>query len=162
MTGKSRIGARIALFAAFAATGVVTLTTASALPDATSYTRLSGANEVPPHPTAAVGTAVVVVDLGTNTVCTSYNFSGLSAPATAGHIHKAPPGVAGPVVVPFTGVPNATAGGGQSCLVVAPALAADIAANPGSYYVNFHDSVYPGGEIRGQLRSSAPAPTPVS
>ena len=106
---------------------------------------------MPPTASAGRGTVAVNVDLALNRVCVSYNFGGLSAPATAAHIHQAPPGVSGPVVVPIAGVPNATAGGGTSCSTVSPALAQAIANDPAAFYVNIHDAVYPGGEIRGQL-----------
>ena len=33
-----------------------------------------------------------------------------------------------------------------------PAELAGIVADPGAYYVNVHTKVYPGGEIRGQLK----------
>jgi len=113
-------------------------------------TALLPGNEVPPHATAATGLTLITVNPGQSEVCWEITFSGLSAPATAAHIHFGPPGVAGAIVIP-TPVPNVTSGTGTGCAVVASPLAHDLAANPTGYYVNVHDSVFPGGEIRGQL-----------
>lgn len=81
----------------------------------------------------------------------------------AGHIHRAPRGVNGPVVRGLfpndpqneefraEGFPSdddlRVKGRGS----IAPVLAADICANPQNYYVNFHTAQFPGGAIRGQL-----------
>jgi hypothetical protein len=72
----------------------------------------------------------------------------------AGHVHRAPAGVAGGVVVPLfasAGVTdlqiNDTGEKG-----IDGALADDICANPQSYYVNYHTNPgFPAGAIRGQL-----------
>ena len=107
-------------------------------------------NEVPPHNTSATGSALITVNPGQAEVCWSITFSGLSTPATAAHIHHGPPGVAAPVVIP-TPVPAVATGTGHGCTTVTSELAHDLAANPSDYYVNVHDSVFPTGEIRGQL-----------
>ena len=113
-------------------------------------TVLSPGEEVPPHDTAATGTARVTVNVGHSEVCWDISFSDLSAPAIAAHIHQAPQGVNGPVVIP-TPVPAEVTGTAHDCAVVDNALARDLNENPDQYYVNVHDSVFPGGEIRGQL-----------
>ena len=74
----------------------------------------------------------------------------------AGHIHQAPVGVAGPIVVPLfvsptpatnarhirqSGVANPFAG----------TTGADLCTNPSAYYVNYHTTAFTGGAIRGQL-----------
>jgi CHRD domain len=69
------------------------------------------------------------------------------ATATAAHIHVGAVGVAGPVVVPLQ-PPNRLA---ADCVRPAPALLADIVANPSDYYVNVHNAEFPAGAIRGQL-----------
>ena len=86
-----------------------------------------------------------------STLCYTLTWKGLSAPAVAAHIHEAPRGVAGPVVIPLT-VTATTTGSYSACISADPGLLADIAANPEDYYVNVHTSTYPGGEIRGQLK----------
>lgn len=72
----------------------------------------------------------------------------------AGHIHRAPIGVAGPVVVPLFSGPTADAqikDTGEAAVSTA-ALAQDICANPQNFYVNYHTNPgFPAGAIRGQL-----------
>jgi hypothetical protein len=107
-------------------------------------------SETPPHDTAARGSARITVNPGHDQVCWKITFSDLSAPASAAHIHQAPVGVAGSIVLP-TPVPAVTSGTGTGCATVSDALAQGLKTNPDAYYVNVHDSVFPAGEIRGQL-----------
>jgi hypothetical protein len=76
-------------------------------------------------------------------------FSKLSGAATAAHIHKAKPGVAGPVVVPLCG-PCKSGQSGKATIskTVVAALEA------GRAYVNVHTAKNAGGEIRGQVKVS--------
>jgi hypothetical protein len=84
-------------------------------------------------------------------LCYRLQVRGLTQPATAAHIHLAPKGVAGGVVVPLT-ISNAATFTTTTCVSADPQLLAAIAADPRSYYVNVHTATYPGGEVRGQLK----------
>ncbi|WP_115789282.1 CHRD domain-containing protein [Arthrobacter silvisoli] len=84
-------------------------------------------------------------------LCYTLTARNLSLPALAAHIHLAPRGVAGPVVVPLT-VGSGTTWTQEACTTADPALLAAIVASPRSYYVNVHTPNFPGGEIRGQLK----------
>lgn len=112
---------------------------------------LNGASEAPPNASLASGNASAVYDDASGQFSIAGTFSGLSAPATAAHVHNAPPGVSGPVVLPLTLVPGGTTSG--VFFGVAPTLTTTEAAQllAGSWYVNVHDATFPGGEIRGQL-----------
>jgi hypothetical protein len=106
--------------------------------------------EVPPAANSkGTGTAEVRIDIKTNELTWKVSYSGLTGPATMGHIHgPAGPGTNAGVVVPFPNVANATSAEGKAKLT--QAQYGDLAA--GLYYVNIHTAQYPGGEIRGQLK----------
>ena len=110
---------------------------------------LSGTQEVPPAATTATGQAEVQYNSNTGTLSWKVTYTGLSAPATAGHIHgPAAPGANAGIVVPFG--PNVTAQPIAGEAKITPTQYGDLAA--GLWYVNIHSSKFPGGEIRGQLR----------
>ena len=80
-------------------------------------------------------------------VCWEFKVSNV-AKLLAAHIHKGRASVSGPVVVPF-----GRAFKSKGCVTVPAAVAAAIKGNPSAYYVNVHNAKYPGGALRGQLRS---------
>lgn len=107
---------------------------------------LSGADEVPPNPSAAGATGRISVDPSTLAISGSLVSSGISG--VGAHIHEGADGVAGPIVIPLSGgtggvwtVPSGT--------VLTAAQYASLQA--GHYYFNIHSTTYPGGEIRGQI-----------
>ena len=111
-------------------------------------TTLTGAEEVPgPGDPDGTGFAAVTANPGKGLVCYELSVSGI-APATGAHIHEAPPGEAGPIVVELL---PPTDGSSSGCVDVGRALAKDILKNPADYYVNIHNAEYPAGALRGQL-----------
>ncbi len=111
-------------------------------------TTLTGEQEVPVlGDPDGIGFATVTVNPGQGVLCYELSVSGI-APATAAHIHEAPVGVAGPVVV---GLQPPTDGSSSGCIDVGRDLAKDILKNPADYYVNVHNAEFRGGALRGQL-----------
>jgi hypothetical protein len=108
---------------------------------------LNGQNEKPAAADPkATGTAAVTIK-GTQ-VCYELKTKDLAAPTMA-HIHKAGPDAAGPVAVALT--PPDANGMSKGCATADEAVAKDIAAHPGDYYVNVHSQEFKAGAIRGQL-----------
>lgn len=116
---------------------------------------LSGAQEVPPVATPATATGNLTVDTATGAISGTVTFSGLTSPLTAGHIHMAPAGVNGAVIVPLVGGVGVTAG----TMTVPPGAVLLpnqlIAFNNDGLYLNLHTSTNLNGEIRGQILASS-------
>jgi CHRD domain len=115
---------------------------------------LSGTTEVPPTTSTGKGTATVTYDAGTKMVTWQGDFSGLSGPATAAHIHgPAEAGKNAGVIVPLSqkDVPFTSPFTGSATLPDDKAAALEAALSGGMAYVNIHTAANPGGEVRGQL-----------
>jgi hypothetical protein len=138
---------------------------------------LNTANEVPAIPStseaACTGAATITMNVprdtstgavtGGGTIDFSYTIAACPANTVirAAHIHAAPPGVSGGIVVDTgltvansitlaTGATTApiTANG----VAVSQTLATQIANDPNSFYFNAHSNNNPGGVVRGPLR----------
>jgi hypothetical protein len=123
---------------------------------ATFTIQLSGAAEVCPTAPGTcggpgTGTATITIDRNARTVCYAITTQNVALPLLAAHIHEAPAGQAGPVVVPlFTSPVNSAAASG--CVTdVDKNLLKDILRNSEEYYVNVHNADFPNGAVRGQL-----------
>jgi hypothetical protein len=107
---------------------------------------LTGAEEVPPVNTQASGVSRIAV-IGDKTLIGTVEISNLNA--TAAHIHQAPRGQNGPVIIPLvkTGE-NVWSVPGNTVLTSAQFDA----YRSGNLYVNVHSAANPNGEIRAQLK----------
>ena len=137
---------------------------------------LNGGNENLANASTATGN--IFLSLTGDLLTVNLSYTGLTNPASAGHIHCcASIGNNATVAVPFSGLPRLTAGtyfnvidlsllasygsnfvaanGGSSSSAEAAFIAG---LNSGNAYANLHDSSYPGGEIRGQI-ALAPEPS---
>lgn len=155
---------RALLFAA--AVAIAAFTNVQSANAATIFTAtLTGSGESPPNGSPATGTAVVTfTDVNHFTVDAA--FSGLTFPAGAAHIHCcAGSGANASVVLDFVGVGfpvGATSGTFNHTFDLTTDLIGILSLNAfvanlqlGNAYVNIHDAIFPGGEIRGQLIESA-------
>jgi len=122
-------------------------------------TTMSGANENPQNSSPATGTTAVRLNHGQGSVCYDMSVSNLTTAPSMAHIHKAPAGTNGGIVVHLFGSGGAPAPTSPSFTItnfcqtgIDQALVKDIIQNPDQYYVNVHTQTFPGGEIRGQLR----------
>ena len=123
---------------------------------------LNGGNEADPNLSTAtggsnVGTGIVYDDasniLTLNVVYGLFGFQPLTGDYTASHLHEAPAGVNGPVIVDLASLhvgvdPRSGLYSGGNLVLTESQEAALIAGN---VYMNIHSTAFPGGEIRGQL-----------
>jgi hypothetical protein len=113
---------------------------------------LNGEEEVP-GPGDPDGSGFAKVALGKQEVCFQLEWEGIDAPHAA-HIHAAPTGVAGDIVVGFfmeeTPLPASINQVG-GCVEADRDLIRDIRRHPDQYYVNIHNPAFPAGALRGQL-----------
>ena len=109
--------------------------------------QMTGSQEVPAGSPTASGTFRFQVIPNNEEVCFGLTWKGLDTPTMA-HIHKAPPGMAGPAVIVLYGAPPV---GHSGCRTAKASLIDAIQNDPAAYYVNVHTKKYPDGAIRGQL-----------
>ena len=99
------------------------------------------------------GSALITVNRGQQEICWHVSASNIALPASASHIHKAAPGVMGPIVLDLAPPPNNN-GSWSVCRSfegLNPAFLEELVESPESFYVNVHNSPYPSGAVRGQL-----------
>lgn len=108
--------------------------------------KLTGDQQVPPVKTAASGSGAIVIS-SDKSVRGSISTTGVEA--IAAHIHEAPAGKNGPVIIPLTKGSDNTWSVGPGAKLTDPQYASYRAGN---LYVNVHSAANKGGEIRGQLK----------
>lgn len=133
---------------------------ASSFPLAANLTPLTvtftGLQETPSEQTAAQGTGTVTYNSTTNTVDVDVSVTGIAAAnVTAFHFHRAPTGVAGPVILglqPGFGT-FVTSGNGirftAQNIPFPAAFVSDLLRQ--NVYLNIHTTAFRGGEVRGQV-----------
>jgi len=110
---------------------------------------LGGGSEVPPVTTAGKGTAAINLDTATKQLSWRVEYSGMSGPATAAHIHCGAAAGANSGVAVALGAGPTAASPMQGSGAMTDAQIANLAA--GKCYVNVHTAKNKGGELRGQL-----------
>jgi hypothetical protein len=126
---------------------------------------LLGSTENPPNASPGIGTETITLNTAQTMLTVNLSFSGLTAPASAAHIHCcAGPAANAAVVLPFTGFPSATSGTYNNTFTLATDL---VGITPATFltnffsnltYTNIHNTNFPGGEIRGQIIAAVPEP----
>jgi hypothetical protein len=112
---------------------------------------LDGASEAPgPGDPDGTGLATVHVNPGKGEVGFTIAVENILLPASAAHIHRGAAGVPGPVVVTLA-PPDGTGTATGTATGVDRELALEIIRNPSEFYVNVHNTDFPGGAVRGQL-----------
>lgn len=108
---------------------------------------LDGLGEAPPVNTPGTGTLTGVLNDVTNVLTYQIDYFNLLGPTTASHIHRGAAGINGPVVYPLAGAGFPS--GHQGQVNINPADLPDLLNQ--RMYVNIHSTVFPGGEVRGQI-----------
>ncbi len=135
---------------------VVAATTVAVASGRPLATTLSGAQEVPTGvgDPDGMGTAELTLNGGQEEVCYELTWQNLDGIVQRAHIHESPTGVNGGIVVSLFEAQNFEGTGSASGCDLGDATRAEIQRilkDPSGFYVNIHDSVRPGGAIRGQL-----------
>ena len=106
---------------------------------------LDGLQETPPVVTPATGFGSFVIDTTANTLTFHIEFSGLLAPENNAHIHGfAPPGTPAGILYPLPA-------GSPKTGVITYLESEEQGILTGQTYVNVHSTMFPAGEIRGQI-----------
>lgn len=122
---------------------------------------LTGAQETPATASSALGTMDVHYSKETRILTYTVNWTGLTGPVTAMHIHgTAPIGYAAApvqnIITSSNGIFRPGSAYGATSKVSATMLIDGVVVTEndllnGFYYINIHTAAYPNGEIRGQI-----------
>jgi hypothetical protein len=140
---------RLTLLAALVlAVVLITAVPVMAAQRATLEASLTGEKEVP-GPGDPNGRGEADVKVYKEKVCYELEMERIK-PATAAHIHRGGPSVAGDIVVELKAP---TDGSSEGCKAISKQLSKNLREHPSRYYVNVHNRPYPDGAIRGQLHT---------
>jgi hypothetical protein len=117
-------------------------------------TAMTGAEEAPgPGDPNATGQADLRLNQGQRRVCFEVSWADVDGTVFAAHIHEAPVGVPGPIVVPLFEGSFPGTGATSGCVPdVARSLIKAIRKEPSAFYVNVHSTPgFEAGAVRGQL-----------
>src|SRR2546422_10334841 len=111
---------------------------------ATFVANLNGTQQVPPSGSTSTGTGIFSINNSTNQLNWSINYTGFNTAETGAHIHSGSAGTNGPIIIVLspgtTKIGSAVLTAAQKSLLFASDL-----------YTNIHSTLYPSGEIRGQM-----------
>ncbi|HWW71560.1 MAG TPA: CHRD domain-containing protein [Duganella sp.] len=119
-----------------------------------------GTHEVPSTTSTATGRGYVAYNPATRAADIKFSVTGITA--TNAHIHQAPAGFSGDIIVPLA--KSASTGSGSDW---APATASALTLSQaqalltGGLYFNAHSAALPAGEIRGQIAAAANDASPL-
>src|SRR5512133_2995083 len=151
------------LIVCLVATCAVVLPTASVAPAKNGkgvmcvlHAKLAASNETTGSTSTAKGHTLIKVRTDGTIQFKTHILNKNGETFVAGHVHQAPAGVAGPIVVPLfvSPTPATSARHIRQSGVAMPSAGttgAALCTNPSAYYVNYHTTAFTGGAIRGQL-----------
>lgn len=113
---------------------------------------LKGANEVGGGDRNGRGSFTGILD--GNRLCYGLTVTNIADPIAA-HIHRGSRNENGDVVVPLKHPRNGDPGARSGCRNISSSLADELRSNPNRFYVNVHNTPFPGGAVRGQLFNDA-------
>jgi hypothetical protein len=153
---------RLALLMAIVALVAVSVAAPAVGAGGRTYTaHLSGDEEVPPTGSAATGQAIFKLSKDGSELSYKLIVANIEN-VVAGHIHIAPTGINGPVVVNLFPNPATTNGVSAQGVTTSANLVGPLVGQSLSdlitlmegenAYVNVHTTQFPGGEIRGQIK----------
>lgn len=99
---------------------------------------------------SAVGTASLTLNTAETELSYIIEYGALDGDETVAHFHNAAPGVNGPVIEPLPA-------GSPKVGTWAVGIFEVGELNAGRIYINIHSTLYPGGEIRGNVESTTVA-----
>jgi len=113
---------------------------------------LTPSQEVPARSISGWGNATVTFDAARQNITVTITVTNLGSPINNFHIHEAPAGVNGSIVVDIIGLGGTFTNGTMSgTFPITAAVAQRMLQNPSNFYVNVHTQQFPAGAVRGQL-----------